>query len=143
MPDDLYIRRDRSSLGRGLIFGPPRRRGKPWLLYAVIVALVAAGLIIWQIDRVRPIALSLIGIVNTPTPTVLQAAHEGDLAFWRGDLESSVEYYRHAMALAPDDLSIAYELIRMLIYRSYSDERNAPDADEAVELATALQAAYP
>ncbi|MCC7209817.1 MAG: tetratricopeptide repeat protein [Anaerolineae bacterium] len=143
MPDDLYIRRDRSSLGRGLIFGPQRRRGRPWLLYAVIVALAAAGLIVWQIDRVRPIALSLVGIVTTPTPTIVQAAHEGDLAFWRGDLDASLANYRHAAALAPDDLNIAYELIRMLIYRSYSDERNAPDGDEAVRLATALQTAYP
>lgn len=109
----------------------------------VFVALAAAALIIWQIDQVRPIALSLVGIVNTPTPTVIEAAHEGDLAFWRGDLEASVAHYRQAAALAPDDQNITYELIRMLIYRSYSDERNAPDADEAVELATALQESNP
>ena len=144
MPDDLYLRRDRSALSSGVVFrGGRRRRRFPWLAALAVVVVAGAALVFWQFNTVQTAVLAVVGIVTTPTPTVLESARQGDLAFWRGDLNASVDYYRQAVALAPENLDITYELIRMLIYRSYADERNAPDIDAAVELAEGLLDAYP
>lgn len=141
MPD-LYLRRDRSALGRGEIFRP-RRRAPRWLLSLTGFTVLAAALVFWQMNTIQPAVLALIGVRSTPTPTLLESARQGDLAFWRGNLTASIDHYRKAFALDPANVDIGYELIRMLIYRSYDDERNRSDIAEAVALAEDLLTANP
>jgi len=141
----VYVRRDRSSLSSGAIFkGGSRRRTLRWVYPAVIMMLGVLALVIWQRPVIQPVALALIGIRNTPTPTINESAHQGDLAFWRGDLSTSIFHYRTAAEIAPENLNIQYELIRMLVYRSFDGSVNSQrDITEAIDRATALLLKYP
>lgn len=138
MPQDLYVRRNRSALKSGEIFRPRRKRFARPLLVLVLFALAGAALVFWQLPAIQPAALAVVGIRHTPTPTLLESAQQGDLAFWRGNLTEAVTHYRAAAQIDPFNVDIGYELARMLIYRSYNDERNRADIDEAVAIASAL-----
>lgn len=143
MSDKLYIRRSNSSLSRGEVFRRRRRRSAPALRW-VLLLLIGVGLVaLWQRDRIQPLVLALAGVEVTPTPTLMEAAHQGDLAFWRGDLTASIQHYRAAASIDPSNVDIGYELVRMHIYRSYDDERNLADIDEAVRIADELVEANP
>jgi len=143
MPRDMYIRRDRSSLASGTIFrGKPRRTGSV-LLVLCGLGLMGVAFIYWQLDTIQPAVWNALGFGGTATPTPLELARQGDLAYNRGDLDASVDYYRRAADLMPDNVDISYELIRMLIYRSYSDDRDTHDIQEAKRRADALAQAEP
>ncbi|RMF52537.1 MAG: tetratricopeptide repeat protein [Chloroflexota bacterium] len=143
MPRDYYIRRHQSALGKGLLFRERRRRRTALLLALVIVALIGTGIVFWQLSAIQPVVLAAFGIVQTPTPTALEAARQGDLAFWRGNLNAAIEHYTHAARLAPTNVDIVYELARMHIYRSFDDERNWPDRESALAYANQLVEANP
>jgi tetratricopeptide (TPR) repeat protein len=133
---DYRIRRDRSSLGTGAVFNGRRRRNmlKP-LLVVNLVALAAAALVWWQFPAAQQMALSVVGSAPTPTLNAIEYAERADRAYWRGDLDAAVLNYREAAVQRPDDIGILYELVRMLIYRSYDDPRNVVDLDEALTVA--------
>jgi len=141
----MYVRRDRSALTSGDLFrGTIRRRRMLWVYPLVVFALGVLGLVIWQIDLLRPIALYAVGIRPTPTLSLLENARRGDLAFWRGDLDTAIAAYRAALSLAPNEIGIGYEVIRMLVYRSYAGgDQGAADRQEAVTIANRLLEVYP
>lgn len=141
MPD-MHLRRDRSALGRGELFRP-RYRLPRWLIALTVITLLGAAFVFWQMNSIQPAVLALVGIRSTPTPTLLESARQGDLAFWRGQLTESIGHYRKAAELDPNNVDISYELIRMLIYRSYDDERNLADITEAGSRAKDLLATNP
>ncbi|MFQ3537210.1 MAG: tetratricopeptide repeat protein [Aggregatilineales bacterium] len=143
MSRDYYIRRDRSALGRGLVFRERRRHGTSALLALLVLALLGLGIVSWQLSAIQPIVLAVFGIVQTPTLTALQAARQGDLAFWRGNLNAAIEHYSHAARLAPTNVDIVYELARMHLYRSFDDERNLSDREAALAYANQLVEANP
>jgi tetratricopeptide (TPR) repeat protein len=114
-----------------------------WLFVLYAVVLIGVGVVIWQFNTIQPAVLALVGISTTPTPTILEAARQGDLAFWRGDLDASISHYQQALAMAPDNLDIRYELVRMLVYRSFEDDRDQTDAADAQQLASQAVTDYP
>jgi tetratricopeptide (TPR) repeat protein len=143
MPHDYYIRRNHSALGKGLVFRERRRRGRSALLILLSLALLGMGAVFWQLNAIQPMVLAAFGVVQTPTMTVIEAARQGDLAFWRGNLSAAIAHYTHAARLAPSNVDIVYELARMHIYRSFDDERNIADRDAALTYADQLVAAHP
>lgn len=132
MSDELRIRRDRSALAEGSLFArSQRRRTSRWLFGLWLLAMAGLGIVIWQFDTIQPKVLGVFGIAPTPTPTATDYFKRGDLAYWRGDLNTAILNYREAARLAPTNVDVLYELARMLIYHSYGDPRNAPDVAEA------------
>jgi tetratricopeptide (TPR) repeat protein len=132
---DYRIRRNRSALSSGALFNGQRRSS--WfqpLLIANLLMLAFAGFIAWQFPAAQKIALNAIGSAPTSTPNAVEYAQRADRAYWRGDLNAAVTNYRLAVQERPDDVSIMFELGRMLIFRSYEDRRNEKDRDEALSL---------
>lgn len=125
------IRRNRSALGSGLVFGQRRRGISPWFLIFWLVAMGIVALVIWQFNNIQPRVLAMVGNPATPTPTMVEFARLGDSAFWTGDLDAAIDNYRMAAQLVPDNVNVLYELARLLVYRSYGDIRNAGDIVEA------------
>lgn len=141
---DYRIRRDRSSLGTGAVFNGRRQSNmlKPLLMLNVIVLAIAA-FVWWQFPAAQKMALNIVGSASTSTPNAVEYAERADRAFWRGDLTTAVENYRQAALQHPNDVGILYELVRMLIYRSYDDPRNVSDVDEALTVAQQATDAEP
>ncbi|MEP7285106.1 MAG: tetratricopeptide repeat protein [Chloroflexota bacterium] len=135
MANEMRIRRDRSSLSNGAMFGRRRRGLQPWKLMLWLAAMGFMGLVIWQFDKIQPQVLALVGTAPTATPPAIFFAQAADLAYWHGDLDTAITNYRLAAKQQQTNADILYELARMLIYRSYADRRNAPDIAEAVEWA--------
>ena len=131
MADYGRIRRNRSALGNGLVFGQRRRGISPWFLLFWLVAMGVVAVIIWQFNTIQPRVLAMVGSAATPTPNTVEYARLGDRAFWSGDLDGAVNNYRMAAQLMPDNVNVLYELTRVLVYRSYGDIRNAGDISEA------------
>src|SRR4051812_36433971 len=123
MGSELRIRRDRSSLSDGSLFGRRRRGIQPWKLILWSAAMGFMGLIVWQFDRVQPQVMAMMGSSSTATPAAYYYAKAGDLAFWRGDLNVAITNYREAARQQPTNVDLLYELSRMLIYHSYGDRR--------------------
>jgi tetratricopeptide (TPR) repeat protein len=143
MGNDYYIRRDRSALARGDVFANRRRRSPRYLIIPYALAFLLIGTLYWQQNAVKPMVMAAFGVVYTPTPTILESAKQGDLAFWRGDLEASIKHYRAAAALATEDIGINYQLARMLIYYSYEDDRRTAEVEEAVQIGERLSELAP
>jgi tetratricopeptide (TPR) repeat protein len=143
MRNELRIRRDRSSLSNGTLFG--RRRGgmtaTKWLLWLGAIAFL--GVIYWQSDKLQPQVQAMVGNASTPTPPALYFAKAADNAFWRGDLDTAITNYREAVKQYPTDVAMVYELARMLIYHSYADRRNVKDAVEALDITQKLVESNP
>lgn len=123
------IRRNRSALATGALFGPERRvRQRQSMLYWIVVCTLIGGLfIIWQRESISPIVMGVLNSAATPTPTANEYGRRGNLAFIRGDLDTAIDSYRQAAAQRPDDIGILYELTRMLVYRNYNDDQTAAD----------------
>src|SRR5260221_3193006 len=132
MSSDMRIRRDRSALSDGSIFGRRRRGIAPWKIVLWLVAMGFLGLTVWQFDRIQPQVLSLVSQSTTATPPFIFYAKAADLAYWRGDLDTAITNYRQAVKQQPQNVDLLYELARMLIYHSYADRRYGSDIDEAV-----------
>src|SRR5258708_2395064 len=135
MGSDLRIRRDRSALSNGAIFGRRRRGVDPWKLIAWFFALGFLGLLLLQKDRIEPQVAALIGSNATATPPAIDYAVAADRAFWRGDLTTAVTNYREAVRQQPQNIDFMYELARMIIYNAY-DKRGAAQQDDWNEALT-------
>ncbi len=144
MSSDLRIRRDRSVLADGSMFGRRRRGLQPWKIGLWLVAMGFMGLIVWQFNNIQPRVLAMIGTSATATPPAIWYAQTAERAFWRGDLDAAIKNYREAAKQNPANVDILYELARMLIYHSYSDRRvEAGDIAEAVQWASKALEASP
>lgn len=135
MADYGRIRRQHSALGNGTLFGRRRRGVSPWFIAFWLLGVIIVGAVVWQFNTIQPRVLAMIGVPPTPTPTAVEFARRAEQAYWAGDLDAAVENYRTAVLLAPTSVDILYELVRVLIYRSYGDERNRADIGEALEWA--------
>ncbi len=128
----MYIRRDKSNLH----FGRQSRRGNSRAL--IIIWLVTMGIIvgiIWRFNAVQSWALAHVGSEPTATMDAVTLAELGERAYWNGDLETSIQYYSRAAALAPRDIDIQFEYGRMLIYRSYAGRSYGYRAEQALKVA--------
>jgi tetratricopeptide (TPR) repeat protein len=143
MSSDLRIRRDRSVLSNGSLFGRRRRGIGGFKVGLWLLAMGFMGLVVWQFNNIQPKVLAVFGSSATATPPAIVYAQAADRAFWRGDLDGAIVNYREAAKQNPKNVDILYELSRMLIYHSYSDRRNAPDVKEALEWATKAVEANP
>jgi tetratricopeptide (TPR) repeat protein len=133
MSSDLRIRRDRSVLADGSMFGRRRRGLQPWKIGLWLLAMGFMGLVIWQFNYIQPKVLAMVGTSATATPPASWYFQNADRAFWRGDLDAAVDNYREAAKQLPRNVDVLYELARMLIYRSYGDRRFvARDIGEAL-----------
>ena len=169
MTDSLRIRRDRSALADGTMFGRKRRGPRRWLIVAWLLSIAGVGLVIWKFDKVQPVALAMVGQAPTATPSDVAYAQRGYAAFQAGQLEVAIENYcwaSHGVPVeptattpypdkrctAPDegspealsiDINIGYELVRTLTYRSYDDRRGAAYNSNADEWGKLLVDAAP
>lgn len=135
MNNGIRIRRDRSSLSNGAIFGRRRRSLDVWKLALWFAALGFLALVFIQRDRVTPVLLASIGTAATPTPPAIYYAQAADNAFWQGDLDTAISNYTKAVEQQPKNVDLLYELARMHVYRSYADRRNQGDIKEAIKWA--------
>src|SRR5258707_6333967 len=126
------MRRVRSALSDGSIWGGRRRAIAPWKIFLWLVEMAFRGLTVWQFDRIQPQVLSLVSQSTTATPPFIYYAKAADLAYWRGDLDTAITNYRQAVKQQPQNVDLLYELARMLIYHSYADRRYGSDIDDAV-----------
>src|SRR5258708_2028610 len=129
------VDRNRSVLRNGKMFGRDRNNSRWLLLCACLIGIGVLALIELKYEWVQSKVMLVIGMAPAATESPLDYAQKGDAAFWLGDLNSAVENYRAATTLDPSNINILYELVRMLIYRSYGDVRNAKDVDEALKWA--------
>src|SRR5579871_2832935 len=134
MSSDLRVRRDRSALSDGSMFGRRRRGMGMWKLALWSLAMLVLGAVIWQFQSIQPKVLALVGTSATATPPAAVYFKTADSAFWRGDLDTALTNYRAAAEQDPTNVDILYELVRNLIYHSYSDQRYAvKDIPEALD----------
>jgi tetratricopeptide (TPR) repeat protein len=138
------IRRDRSALADGLIFGKKRRGVAPWKIIAWLMCMGFIGAVVWQFDRIQADVLASVGTPPTATPNASTYAQRGYASFLGGDLESAIDNYCRAAkgkstapyqsprcelppansdAAKTVSLDIGYELVRALVYRSFDDRR--------------------
>src|SRR5258706_7721866 len=96
MSSNMRIRRDRSVLSNGSLFGR-RRRGVGGIKIGLwLLAMGFIGLVVWQFNNIQPKVLALVGTSATATPPAIVYAQAADRAFWRGDLDSAISNYREA-----------------------------------------------
>lgn len=112
----MRIRRDRSALHYG---GRSRRRRPLRGLIFWLVILLFGVAAVWQLTPVESEVSALINGQPTPTLDAITLAREGEAAYMRGDLEMSVDDYRKAAQLAPNNMGLQFEFVRNLIYASY------------------------
>src|SRR5574337_1140951 len=110
MSSDLRIRRDRSALADGALFGRRRRGLQPWKIGLWLLAMGFVGVVVWQFNKIQPRVLAMVGTAPTATPPASSYFQAGDRAFWRGDLDAAVENYRAAAEQAPTNINVLYEL---------------------------------
>src|SRR5882724_6696407 len=127
MSNEMRIRRDRSSLSDGSLFGRRRRGIAPWKIFVWVVTMGVLGVVIWQFNTIQPQILAMVNISATATPVAQVYWKTAELAYWRGDLTTAIANYRQAVKQQPRNVDLLYELTRMLIYHSYDDRRNADD----------------
>lgn len=144
MADNLRIRRDRSALADGSLFGRRKRRLISWKFGAWAAAMAIVGIVALQFNRIQPVVLAAVGSAPTATPNNVTYAKRGYDAYLRGDLEAAIDNYCRAAqgnpttsyqqprceTPAPDspavrkaNVDVIYELVRVLVYRSYDDRR--------------------
>lgn len=134
------IRRDRSVLSDGTLFGRRRRGIAPWKIISWLLGMGFMAVIIWQFDTLQPKVLGAFGVAPTATPGAATYAQRGYAAYLSGDLETAIDNYcrgskgipttpfQEPRCTPPPDNSdasktvnvdIGYELVRVLVYRSY------------------------
>jgi tetratricopeptide (TPR) repeat protein len=102
--------------GDRMPFGGAGRGSRPWRIL-ILVALIAGGILLTRLveaGRVEPLFLP----TPTPTRTALSHQREGEAHFASGDLERSIEAYKQAVRLRPDDAELLAELARVQTYSS-------------------------
>ncbi len=144
MAGNLRINREHSALADGTLFGKKRRRVNHWVLGIWLLGLFGVGMVMLNFDRIQPVALAMVGQAPTATPEDVTYAQRGYGAYLHGDLEIAIDNYCSAAHGVPTsafasprcklpadnsdaanniDVNIGYELIRVLVYRSYDDRR--------------------
>ncbi len=144
MDDNLRIRRDRSALADGTLFGRRRRGMSSWKIGLWVLGMLFMGGILWQFNKVQPTVLAWVGTAPTATPSNITYAEKAYTAYLQGDLETAIDNYclaAHGIpqpeysdprCTVPDpdssytrnaDVNIVYELVRTLVYRDYDDRR--------------------
>ncbi len=115
--------------GDRMPFGGAGRGSRPWRIL-ILVALIAGGILLTRLveaGRVEPLFLP----TPTPTRTALSYQEEGEAHFAAGDLERSIEAYREAVRLRPEDAELLAELARV---QTYSSALIATREDETARL---------
>lgn len=113
-----------------------RRRGIPLRLMTILIGLGLIGLLIWQFNAIQSrVVAMIIGAPSVPTLPPSVYAKQGDAAYWAGNLDEAVANFRRAAEMMPNNVAVIYELVRMLIYRSYGDIRYVGDIAEAEQWA--------
>jgi len=164
MAKEYYIRRDRSALADGTLFGRRKRGIARWKLIGWLAAVGFLLLILWQMRTVRPAVMAAFGSVETPLPSAGTYAQRAYAAYLSGNLEIAIDNYCLAVkgvpgkiyadprCAAPDptseearkvNLDIGYELVRVLVYRSYDDRRVYSYTKDAEAWGRILADAYP
>jgi tetratricopeptide (TPR) repeat protein len=126
-----YIQRDRSSLADGALFGRKKTAFINWKFAVWLFAMTCVAVVIWQFNAIQPHVLAMVGQAPTATPFPIVYAQQADHAYWNGDLTNAILNYRQALALDPSNINYRYELVRVLVYHSYEDRRNAVDLDNS------------
>ncbi|MBN1263859.1 MAG: tetratricopeptide repeat protein [Anaerolineales bacterium] len=117
--------------GRQMPFGPSRRHTNPWRVLVYLV-LIMAGVIFTRMVESQRVQRPF---VPTPTPTrvVLSYVEEAQTYFSVGDLESTIEAYRKALEVDPENARLYAEMARVQTYsselRTNSTERQARMAE--------------
>ena len=102
--------------GDRMPFGGAGGGSRPWRIL-ILVTLIAGGILLTRLveaGRVEPLFLP----TPTPTRTALSHQGEGEAHFASGDLERSIEAYKQAVRLRPDDAELLAELARVQTYSS-------------------------
>jgi tetratricopeptide (TPR) repeat protein len=109
----MYIRR--TPLGQGnLSFRKKKQRYSLVLLILYIAILLAALYAIWQADRLQPEVAALVGPTATATPAPEDLIRQAEEAYHAGDLAQSIELYRQASTIDPNNVQTLADLSRML-----------------------------
>ncbi len=109
----MYIKR--RPLGEGnLRFGKRKRRYPVILIILYVLVLGAAVFVFFRLDTIQPAVLARIGPEPTPTPSIDYYVTQAEAAYYDGELEQAVDFYRQALDMAPGDLQILFELARLL-----------------------------
>lgn len=127
----MYIKRDYSQP----FFSNRRRRRSVGRLMFVYIGLIALflGFVYTQFDRLRLVALDVVGLAPTATPFASTLATEGASRFREGDVARAAELFALAVAQQPDNLDYLYEYGKLLIELDRADEA-IPLADHAIEI---------
>ncbi len=102
--------------GERLKLSQDRGRSNPWRILALLV-LIAGGFLLVRAERqgdVQP----LFSATPTATRTGASYADEAKAHFFAGDLENSIEAYKHAVRVAPEDAALWAMLARAQTYSS-------------------------
>ncbi|MCK5317775.1 MAG: tetratricopeptide repeat protein [Anaerolineales bacterium] len=102
--------------GERLKLSQDRGRSNPWRILALLV-LIAGGFLLVRAERqgdVQP----LFSATPTATRTGASYADEAKVHFFAGDLENSIEAYKHAVRVAPEDAALWAMLARAQTYSS-------------------------
>lgn len=109
----MYIKR--TPLGEGnLRFGKRKKRYPTLLIILYLAALAVALIALWQVDRIRPRVLAMIGPTPTPTPTPDEILKQASDAYYEGDLEKAAGYYAMAAEIEPDNIEHLFNQARVL-----------------------------
>jgi tetratricopeptide (TPR) repeat protein len=131
----MQIRRDRSSLRFG---SRSRNQGTLWIFMAWVLSMAIIFGVVWRFNAVQAQVEGLVSGPSSPTPSGVSLAQQAEDAYWKGDLDTSIELYRKAAALEPDNVGIQFEYIRNLIYGSYVGRGYFFRAEIAVNVAADL-----
>jgi len=112
------------------VLGPRRRRQSSPRRIIVLLVLILAGLIF--LSRRERIVQPFVP-TPTPTPGAFIYAQQALVTYEDGNLQGSIDYYRQAIRLAPDDPAYRIPLSRLLILTG--DLKSAlVEAEKAAEL---------
>jgi tetratricopeptide (TPR) repeat protein len=104
------------------------------------VVLALLGLLVISLFVLRAVLREEITppFLNTPIPTRVASsfADEGEAHFFAGDIAQSIEAYKQAVALEPENVQLQAELARIL---TYSTRLLTTDAERLARLEEALQ----
>lgn len=130
----MYIKR--SPLGQGnLTFRRKRQARYPLILVIVYVAIFAAAIVtLFNIDKLQPRVIALIGPPPTATPLPDVVVKQAEDAYHAGDLAKASEIYKQAAAISPQDINILAPYARILILNHQLPEALAL-SDQIIALA--------
>lgn len=136
----MQIRRDRSNLR----FGKQGRRGNSgWLFGLWLLAMTGIVFLMIYFQDAQSAAMQFINGTSTPTQSAVSLAVQASGAFQQGNVASSVELYRQATAMEPDNLDIQFEFVRALMYRSFAGRNFLPLQGEALQIAQEIVDRHP